>query len=164
MAMPCTGFSQLQICFAQTHPEAFKRALLEGTRLAVLAGSAAIRQMSWKKHFLAGNPLQSKLWKLSLWQRILNLPTVYAVACDQCAYGLMRPDGLFIKKPTKLVASAPSLLKHLGRKCPQNHDHGDCYGSVRGEDGKWLRVSKLAQVWPLDLCRSIVRGIFECAE
>ena len=32
MAMPCTGFSELHACFAQAHPESFRRALFEGNQ------------------------------------------------------------------------------------------------------------------------------------
>ena len=101
MAMPCTGFSVLQYCFAKTHPEAFARALAEGTQLACVAGCAAIRQMSWKKHFVAENPADSRLWQLSLWRRILALAKVQFVDLDQCAFGLKRPDGLFVRKKAK---------------------------------------------------------------
>ena len=118
MAMPCTGFSELQICFAQTHPESFRRALLEGTKLAIVAAGAATRQMSWRKHFLAENPLRSKLWNLTLWRRLLSLPGVHFTDCDQCAYGLKRPDGLHYKKATKSVSSSTQLLHFSPAQMP----------------------------------------------
>ena len=51
MAMPCTGFSMLQVCFAKTHPESFRRALKEGTALAIVAATAARQQLLDKRHF-----------------------------------------------------------------------------------------------------------------
>ena len=67
MAMPCTGFSVLLICFAKTHPESFKRALKEGTALAIVATIAARQQLLDKRHFIAENPKESKIWDLKIW-------------------------------------------------------------------------------------------------
>ena len=77
-----------------------------------------------------------------------------AMNFPQCAVGLVSPEGDPLRKWTTLWANSPWLIKpfrHLGCNCQM---HGEIAGSYRG-----VLRSKLAQVWPRDMCRRIVEGI-----
>ena len=51
--------------------------------------------------------------------------------------------------PTRFLNSAPELLKLLGMKCPQEHEHQSLMGGR----------AAAAAIYPPALCRAMLRGI-----
>ena len=76
------------------------------------------------------------------------------ITFPQCALGLVSPEGYPLRKLTTLWANSPILLAPFeGLQC-EHSSHGEIAGSYRGS-----QRSKLAQVWPTEMCRRIVEGI-----
>ena len=100
-----------------------------------------------------------RIWKEPEWRRVLSTTGVCETAIDQCAYGLVSPEGGPIKKPTKFVASDPCLIHFLDRVCPGHPVHvrivGRAFDSKRD---RWVSLSKWSQVWPKALCQAIANG------
>ena len=95
---------------------------------------AAVAQLRAGRHFIAEHPQGSDLWKMLVWQTILNTEGVVSVLVHQCMAGLIGPrSGLPIKKPTEFVASDEALIKHLhGLICNGRHQHAQLDARERG--------------------------------
>ena len=75
------------------------------------------------------------------------------VTFPQCAVGLVSPEELPLLKWTELWSNAPELLYPFeGLEC-----HHTCHGEISGKY-KGTSRSKLAQVWPTEMCRRIVEA------
>ena len=100
------------------------------------------------------NPWSSMIWLTPEFRSLRRLPGVVEVYIDMCMYGSCS------QKPTKFLCSSAKFLK-IGRKCcgrSNRHRHitlkGRTYDPVRR---KWIFRTKLAQVYPLQLCVAYVK-------
>ena len=71
------------------------------------------------------------------------------VVGDICAHGMM-VNNIKVQKPTRFLSNSPELLKLLGVRCSGDHDHQPLIGGTN---------SKKAQIYPPQLCRTILKGI-----
>ena len=73
------------------------------------------------------HPAWSKAWETVTWS---NLPG-WPCRLDQCAYETKIADQ-YIKKPTRLQLTSPSMVDMLAWKCPGDHEHLQLEGSLPG--------------------------------
>ena len=74
-------------------------------------GRAAIHQLKKGRHFIAENPYPTWLVEEPGWKELLQDHRVKTTVIDQCMLG-QHIDGVKVKKPTLLIASADKLLNH----------------------------------------------------
>lgn len=98
--------------------------------------------------FLMEHPLPSRAWDEQCSQELMQLPGVFVVRADQCAFGLRVREHLN-KKPTQFVTNCPFIAAKLSLKCSGDHIHEPLLG------GK----AAAAAIYPPALCKAIVRGL-----
>ena len=85
------------------------------------------------------------------------------VRADQCQYGATSESGQPIKKPTRFLSNSVEIRNELQKKCTGRG--GEC---SRDGAGKHIlcsgRVARLAAIYPFELCRAILRGIYKQLE
>jgi hypothetical protein len=162
MGPPCTAFSSWSRLNRVNHPEAHERSLKIGLALAHLAIEIANVQVSSHRHFLLENPARSQMWDIPATQRLMRHETCFSVVFDQCMIGLCDPDtGEPMMKPTRLLSSHPCLIKRfIPMSCNRQHSHQHIEGHTHFE-GRSIKRSRFAQVWPHRMCSLIVEGILE---
>ena len=129
-----------------------------GRSLAIFSAAVARTCHSCGVPFSIENPLSSKIWRFAPMLALHALQGVYDVVFDACAY-----EGLY-KKPTKILTSF-QCLQCLSRRCPGNHVHIQCQGSVKVfKDGKMRSVNrtKLAGAYVQPLCHKWSKAL-RCA-
>jgi hypothetical protein len=152
---PCTAFGSWSRYNRVHAPESYAERRRVGVKLAEVFCRVARLQAQAGRFWLCENPAGSELFKLpcfeELWSRGRGL---CSINFPQCAVGLKSPEGHPLLKWTTLWANHPALLQPFeGLSC--NCDfHGEIAGNYKGT----LR-SKLAQVWPYDMCLRIVQGV-----
>jgi hypothetical protein len=136
-----------------SYPDAYQKSRTIGLKLARLMAITAMIQITADHFFLIENPAGSELFQLPEFRDLWNTGKVGKITFPQCTVGLKTPEGLPILKLTELWSNAKELLEPFaGLKC--DHDqHGDICGQYNGQ-----QRSKLAQVWPPEMCRMIVEG------
>ena len=106
--------------------------------------------------FSLENPLWSLLWQTKLIKQLLLRARAFFVDFDQCAFGAPSV------KPTRLMLSNQRMAAGLARKCPGNHAHEVLKGKVWSDQfGKWVYRTKLAQVYPYNMCSQMASDIAE---
>ncbi len=113
-------------------------------------------QVTAGRHYIIENPRGSDLFTLTVMKTLLRTGVVKVATFPQCALGLQSPEGLPLLKWTTLWASSEVLLRRFrGLQC-NCEVHGKMEGGYCGQ-----RRSKLAQVWPYEMCKLIVAGLIE---
>ena len=149
----CTVWSQLMHCNFMSWPNRWRpeelRALRKQRIVHVRAMCTAADQLlQHGGHIMIENPLTSDLWKIPevlALQRKWNLTFAEG---DMCSYNLRGKDGLLMKRPTRWMVSHPCLAHAVSRRCTGDHDHESATQSN----------SKLAQVYTIELARSVCRA------
>ena len=104
--------------------------------------------------FSIENVLGSLLWQTVWIRRLMREARTFQVDFDQCAFGAAS------MKPTRILLSNQRLQNGLSRKCPKNHVHEVLKGKVWSEQfQKLVFRTKLAQVYPHDMCSQMARDI-----
>ena len=106
------------------------------------------------RYFLLENPANSEIFTLDDFRQLWATGKVGAVTFPQCAVGLVSPEGHPLLKMTTLWANAGELLYPFEELQCTCSSHGTLTGQYKGQ-----QRSKLAQVWPLTMCRMIVEGV-----
>ena len=98
------------------------------------------------------NPCHSIMFLMPSVKKLICRRSSRLVHFDQCMYGLADPtSGLLYKKGTCIIGNVPSLAK-LSKPCDRSHTHEHVIGKVL-VDQHWVSRSKLAGVYPIDLCK-----------
>ena len=154
MGPPCTAFGNLSHINQYNAPDAYAASRITGETLARLAARIASVQLAQHRHCILENPRGSEMFRLPAFRALWNTGRIHAVNFPQCATGLKSPEGAPLQKFTTMWSSHPALLRHLeGLSCTRKQ-HGNIAGTHQGQNR-----SRLAQVWPPELCRRLVAGI-----
>ena len=109
--------------------------------------------------FSIENPLLSLIWDTPLMNSLLSSTRAFISDFDQCAFGA--PS----MKPTRMMVTHQLLQKALIRHCPgrsAQHHHVVLKGRVFSQQfGRVVYRTKLAQVYPLQLCEVIARSLVQ---
>ena len=99
--------------------------------------------------FSIENPLGSFLWLTPPLKALQEHARSFSLDFDQCVFGA--PS----KKPTRLESSTQQFIS-LVQQCPGSHVHEPLDGQVwLPEEHRWVWRTKLAQVYPLQLCQEM---------
>ena len=67
-----------------------------------------------------------------------------------CAYGLKNGKGNFLKKPWRVILTAPMMAASLERRCPGHEHHDECLGGVDARNSGF---------YPQQMCSQISRAV-----
>ena len=99
------------------------------------------------------NPAGSYLWQVPAMISLSQLEGVQRFELDMCRFGSPH------MKPTALLSSQD--LSTLALRCDKSvrpHQHEPLVGKIK-RDGKWIYKTRLAQVYPLELCNKWAEAI-----
>ena len=105
-------------------------------------------------YFLHEHPHSATSWGMPEVKEILGLEGVEMVKGDMCAFGMYQDteDGRkLVMKPTGFMTNAKELGRELNVQCDGQHKH------VTLVNGR----AKKAQVYPDELCFSIITGLLK---
>ena len=113
------------------------------------------RQIDAGNYFVHEHPDGANSWNEPNVKQLRNMPGVYCVRADQCAFGLQThgPDGkpMYAKKPTRFLTNSLAMARMLQRLCDKSHKHQQLSGGRCAD----------AAFYPLELIRSMIRGMSE---
>ena len=95
-------------------------------------------------------------------QKLMKKHVVIRAVGDQCMYGLKSKDDKgegFARKRTGFLTNSVCVAKRLSKMCP-NRNGFQVHRHVRVECGR----TRVAQVYPQELCRQMCKGIQEQVE
>ena len=154
----CTAFSQInQINHPKMDPWEVERRMSHGRKH--LEFCTKLYELQWKvgRYFLHEHPAEASSWKEGCIKRLLEKHGVMKVNGDQCRYGFTSTKSGRsgpARKATGFLTNAPCIAKQLSKQCP-NRQGWMVHQHVRLEGGR----TRLAQVYPPELCRAICRGL-----
>ena len=96
------------------------------------------------------HPAWSKAWDTQTWSTLPGWPC----RLDQCAYET-KIAGEYIKKPTRLQLTSPSMVDMLAWRCPGDHTHLQLEGSLPGVGS----LTKAAGAYQQTFCHWIGEAI-----
>ena len=155
---PCTPFSPLQeISRAKRDPKIMAEELRQGQAHINFCLQLYAMQIAGKRHFIHEHPAGSKAWETNELKQFMMRPEVDSTILHMCAYGMTSVDEIgegLVKKPTRIMSSAPEVLKRVGARC-SNENGGPQHRHVHLVQGR----AKAAQVYPRELSLRICEGI-----
>ena len=109
-------------------------------------------------------PHGAKSWEDNAVVGVSKIEGVQQVVLDQCMYGLVdKQNGKPHRKRTRLMLNNEEIARNMKVLCDKSHEHQHVMGSVKTTQG-WTNRSRLAQEYPRDFCRSILKGLVEDTE
>ena len=150
---PCTSFGHWSHLNQYRYPDTWLKSRWVGETLAKFAARVCWIQLRANRHFLVENPAGSELFHLDCFEQLWTSGRVVKCRVPQCALGLMI-DGMPIYKNTTLFASSSLLLAPFKGLACTSAAHGTLSGRCGNVD-----KTKLAQVWPREMCHRICIGI-----
>ena len=115
-------------------------------------------QLAAKRHFIHEHPEGSRAWRAKEMVHFMLSPEVDAVTIHMCSYGMKSKDedgeGL-VKKPTRIMSSAPEVLRMIERRCSNEAGQAEHHRHVHLIQGR----AKDAQVYPRELGIMMCNGI-----
>ena len=155
---PCTPFSRLQeISRRKRDPKVVAEELRKGKEHIRFCVQVYRMQLAAKRHFVHEHPATATSWQMDEMKELMMEPMVDAEVIHMCAYGMKSADELgegLVKKPTKIMSSAPEVLKRVRARCT-NEEGMEQHRHVALVQGR----AKAAQVYPRELCVRICEGI-----
>ena len=154
---PCTAFCQwnLGINRDKMDPVEYLKMKEEGRRHLGFACKMYKRQIDAGNYFIHEHPAGASSWNEPNIKQLRNMPGVYCIRADQCAFGLMTPgpDGkpMHAKKPTRFLTNSLAMARMLQRLCDKSHKHQQLSGGRCAD----------AAFYPLELVRAMIRGMSE---
>ena len=153
---PCTWYSRLHF-FNVAHLTALERDAQQ--RDADLLLTYAVRccheQTRHGRGFVFEHPILASSWHSPSVQSLLMVNGVHTVSFDQCATGLVAPNGLPIQKRTKLMSNIPEIIEHFSHlQCACLTPHQSLQGYCLG-----VQLSKYCQVYTPELCDAFLECI-----
>ena len=110
-------------------------------------------QAAHNKFYIFEHPTHALSWQMAAVQHVPG----EVCEIDQCAFGLVDPDGNPLLKKTKIKTNMPSLVRLLNQpscRCNGGHTHGLISGQPRG-----MLVSRYSQVYPEALCEVFAKAV-----
>lgn len=109
----------------------------------------AWNQIANGKEVMFEHPKYSDLWTDRSMESFMDNDFVVTAALDMCRYDLRAvTDSGRRRKPTKIAATDPKLLKSLRRTCSGGHEHTPTEGQNTKAAGAYSRA----------FCRAIIEG------
>ena len=154
----CTAFCRWQkINDLRRTPEEKKKIMDEARLHLRFTMELYHLQLSEGRYFIHEHPAYASSWDEDCTRQIMELAGTQIVLADQCRHGMKdRATGNPVKKPTKYMSNAPEVLKELGKLC--RGGKGVC-GNGRPHQPCSGRTAKEAGIFPLKLCRTILKGM-----
>ena len=124
--------------------------------------SIARYQLKHRRYLTIENPQTSKIWYAHCTQQLFSDPSVTWGDFHFCAYGLKDPEsGLRSLKPTSLMRCLPpKVTRPIFRKCKNfTSSVKKQHQPLEGNAGTFGSRTKLAQVYPYQLCQDFARII-----
>jgi hypothetical protein len=154
----CRAFSTWQ-ALNQTKsrdPDKYRRARVQAELHIRFVCELYELQIEGQRYFLHEHPAGATSWKLPCIDRVTQQPGVTIVRGDQCQYGAEAGDDP-VNKPTRFMTNALQLAKALSKTCEGRK--GFC-SRPKGGQHRWCsgKVAADAAIYPLQLCRAILRG------
>ena len=157
---PCKLYSQLQAMWnvAKVPPEVMRYRKQKADELFNFGLESLERQEQWSGLGLHEHPAGATSWR----DIDLNISRFFLIgyACtvfDFCLQGCVDPEGLPVRKRTRLMSNCKPILEHfcmLCRPCDTTRpgvDHRPCWGSVCG-----IKRSEHCQVYPPKFCCALM--------
>ena len=154
----CTAFSTWQRINDRRRSEQEKREIMSRARLHLRFTMDLYRlQVAEGRYFIHEHPAYATSWDEDCTRKIMELEGVGVILAHQCQHGMRDPrTGNPIKKPTRYMGNAPMVLQELeltcsgrGGRCSNGRPHETCTG----------KTAKAAAIYPLQLCRTFIRGM-----
>ena len=151
---PCTMFSTLAHSNWWRMPiDKREAALKEGFFHLLLVTFLLAYHVKNGGYYLFEHPDRASSWKVPA---LVELPGEIRVI-DQCMTGLKSPDGVPLKKRTKIKTNIPWLLAELSLpkyQCDGSHAHTTISSYVKG-----VKMSTWSQVYPRELCLIFAKAV-----
>ena len=158
---PCDQYSSLCDMSGYKGSAAWVRKMLKAKVLLRFATQIAEKQVKQGNLFLFEHPHAARSWGDRHVQRLGRNHGVGSVAFDQCMFGLADvQSGERHRKRTRVMCNSEHVLRELDRTCSGDHRHERLLGRVKHE-GMWLSRSRLAQKYPEEMCKAVVRGLLK---
>lgn len=113
----------------------------EGLLHLRFAVAIAMNQIKNGRGFVFEHPRYATSWSSKELQKLMDYPDVFAIAVDQCAFGLTvakgRHRGRLAKKPTLLLTNVPEMAEFVERRCTKDHLHGHLLGGTAQEAARY---------------------------
>lgn len=149
MGPPCTSYASWSHLNRAINHKTWETSREIGVKLASISAQVAMYQLREGRHFLIENPAGSEIFYFELYRELWDTGKVVSINFPQCAFGF-RVQNIPIHKNTKPWASSHLLLEPFhGSRCCCRH-----YGKLEDKNR-----TKLAQVWPYQMCLAIVEGV-----
>ena len=156
---PCDQYSSLCDMSGYRGSANWVRKMLKARVMLRFAMQVAEQQVRQGNLFLFEHPQSARSWQDRQVKHVGKLPGVGSVVFDQCMFGLADVEsGMYHKKRTRVMCYSEHVLSGLNRTCSQDRTHQHLVGQVKHK-GKWLSRSRIAQKYPEDMCKAIVRGL-----
>ncbi len=149
IALPCTKWSTWQRYNYAHRKQQLRRERQKQRRLVHFAVEAAWHQVAMGNEVMFEHPKYSDMWTDPSMQSFMECEHVVAADLDMCRYDLRAvTDGGRLRKPTKVVATNPNLVKELTRTCHGGHEHTPTEG----------RNTKAAGIYTRTFCKAVIEG------
>ena len=159
----CTPFSQMNnINYTKMSREEVEQRLDHGR--VHLEFCARLYEIQWRegRHLLHEHPQTASSWQERCIEKLMTKNGVQRVDGDQCMHGLKPWDGDKwgpARKRIGFMTNSPCIAAALTKRCP-NTKSNVVHRHVRLESGR----TKVAQIYPPELCQAICRGFKEQLE
>jgi len=107
-------------------------------------------QLKHGRYFYFEHPFGASSWEAPLMQQLLRHSQVELSKIDMCAYGLVSPRNVPMKKSTGILHNIPALSPMLVLRCDGSHKHDRIEGSISG-----CKCSLWAQKYPKFFCQTL---------
>ena len=154
----CTAFCKLNhINYAKMDPMEVERRMQYGRKHMEFV--VDLYNIQWKvgRYFLHEHPAGASSWGERCISNLLKRNGVVRVVGDQCRYGLTSTENGRVgpaKESTRFMTNSPCGIAQLTKRCQNTKQH-QVHRHVALINGR----PRVAQVYPLALCRAICRGI-----
>ena len=154
MCPPCTPFSALMHSnWWRMAVETREQKLREGLWHLMVTCALITYHVKCGGFYIFEHPDKATSWSVPA---LAKLPGETRVI-DQCSVGLQAPDGLPIRKRTKIKTNIPWLISELSSEkyqCTGDHCHATVAGKIDGR-----KMSTWSQVYPPGLCDVFARAV-----
>eukprot|EP00913_Durusdinium_trenchii_P035579 g33295.t1 len=150
---PCTAFSRMQALNRGRRDEKKALQVLHTGREHLRLAVAVIRwQLKQGRSIVFEHPSTATSWGEAELQELLIRQDLHQIDSHMCAFGMnVTGNGLNLK-PTRWLTDMEEVAQRLNRRCDGTHRHEALEGGNK---------TRLAQVYPPELCRQLAKGIKE---
>ena len=150
---PCTAFSRMQALNKGRRDEKKALQVLHTGREHLRLAAAVIRwQLKQGRSIVFEHPSTATSSKEDELQELLVRQDLHQIDSHMCAFGMnVTGNGLNLK-PTRWLTDMEEVAQRLNRRCDGSHEHEALEGGNK---------TRLAQVYPPELCRQLAKGIQE---